>query len=81
MPSIPRFARMMTRKTLLSLVVASLVLGVDARPKDSKHHAVDPKDFVYVDGLRLKTSKGLYYLTVKLPSSLAVPIKPYPKSY
>ncbi|KAJ4303661.1 hypothetical protein N0V90_002562 [Kalmusia sp. IMI 367209] len=46
-----------------SLVLAAEALNTGALPWSKKHHALDPKDFVYVDGLRLKDSKGLHYIT------------------
>ncbi|KAF2687678.1 glycoside hydrolase family 5 protein [Lentithecium fluviatile CBS 122367] len=51
------------RTSIASVSLAFLLLGVDALPGAGKHHAVDPKDFIKVDGLRLKDSKGLHYLT------------------
>lgn len=49
---------------LLGSVVTVSALSIGAAPKKKKFHSVNPKDFVYVDGLRLKDAKGLHYITV-----------------
>ncbi|KAJ4347119.1 uncharacterized protein N0V89_011057 [Didymosphaeria variabile] len=47
----------------LSFAVAATALNTPRNPHKKKPHAIDPKDFVYVDGLRLKDAKGLHYIT------------------
>lgn len=49
---------------LLGYTVTVNALSTGAAPKQKKHKAINPKDFVYVDGLRLKDAKGLHYITV-----------------
>lgn len=48
------------------LILASLALGFTLPRGDEKHHGINKKDFIKVDGLRLYDSKGaLHYLTGK----------------
>ena len=51
---------------LLGSVGTASALSISARPVEKRQsEAVDPNDFVYVDGLRLKDAKGLHYITVR----------------
>lgn len=54
--------------TILSFAVAAAgALRTNVLLRNSEKNerdAIDPKDFVYVDGLRLKDGKGLHYITV-----------------
>lgn len=50
-------------KLVLLLAVASLTAGYTVSRTSKESHAIDPDDFVYVEGLRLYDSKGLYYVT------------------
>lgn len=52
-------------RALLPLFLASLALSTPLETRGDRHngYGIDPKDFIYVDGLRLKDSRGLYYLT------------------
>ena len=52
---------------LLGSAVAATALSTPRSPSKKKHQAIDPTDFVHVDGLRLKDTKGLHYITVGLP--------------
>ena len=52
----------MATTKLLLLALASTALGTKGH-KGHRNHAIDPQDFIKVDGLKLKDSKGLHYLT------------------
>ncbi|KAF2793123.1 glycoside hydrolase family 5 protein [Melanomma pulvis-pyrius CBS 109.77] len=52
----------MATTKLLVLALSSIALGTSIHT-GHKNHAIDPNDFIHVDGLRLKDSKGLHYLT------------------
>jgi mannan endo-1,4-beta-mannosidase len=55
----------------LGSAIAVTALRAPRNPGEKKSHAINPKDFVYVDGLRLKDAKGLHYITVRIrPSQL-----------
>ena len=49
-------------KAALQVLFASLAAG-SVLPRGSNDSAIPDDDFVYVDGLRLYNSDGLYYLT------------------
>ncbi|KAF2260883.1 glycoside hydrolase [Lojkania enalia] len=51
------------RRSIVSSLLASLTFGSAIPSGGKKHHGIEPDDFVYVDGLRLKDSNGLHYLT------------------
>jgi mannan endo-1,4-beta-mannosidase len=53
----------MATTKLLLLALSSLALTTSVRPHGHKGNQIDPNDFIHVDGLRLKDSKGLHYLT------------------
>ena len=49
---------------VLGSVTTATALVVKDAPKTRDTKAIDPEDFVYVDGLRLKDASGLHYVTV-----------------
>ena len=53
---------MVEMKAVFHLLLAPLAAGA-VLPRDGNGTAIGKDDFVYVDGLRLYDSKGLYYLT------------------
>lgn len=54
---------------VLGSVATTTALAVGGVPKKREIKAIDPEDFVYVDGLRLKDASGLHYVTVRFGSS------------
>lgn len=50
--------------SVLGFAVAAAALSVPRNASKRKPNAIDPNDFVYVDGLRLKDATGLHYVTV-----------------
>ncbi|KAF2836993.1 glycoside hydrolase family 5 protein [Patellaria atrata CBS 101060] len=53
---------MISFATILAALLVSPNPGT-ALPSRGKHHGKEINEFVYVDGLRLRTSQGLHYLT------------------